>query len=226
MISPQEIYKKFLLKINKNDINRNIKVPKSQFVLLFNEQKRKYIEDELKSNESSDYIEEFAELLVVDEKLQKINEDSLKVNFKIPSDFIKRVGSYSIASKGDCKNEVLINWYYKPKDINVLLTNENYNPSFEYRETIALLNKDVLSVYKTDFSIDDTYFTYYKEPEDLDIEGYVHIDGSNSVDKPINLSTILTEFIIDRVVVEATRNYESVEQYQLAIQRQQLNEKQ
>lgn len=225
MISPQEIYKKFLLKINKNDTNRNIKVPKSQFVILFNEQKRKYFDDELKRNESSDYIEDFEELLEVDTKLTKVSEDSLKVNFKLPNNFLKRVGSYSLASKGDCKNQVLVNWYYKPKDINVLLPNENYNPSFEYRETMAMINKDVLSIYRTDFSIDDVYFTYYREPIDLDIAGYKHIDGTDSIDQTLDLSTFLIEYIIDRVVVEATRNYESPEQYQLAMQRQQLNEK-
>ena len=196
MVSPQEIYKKFLLKINKNDTNRNIKVPKSQFVLLFNEQKRKYIDDILEQTENSDDIEDVQEILESDAQLEKLSEDINKTNFKLPTNFQKRVGSYVKSSKGDCKNEILTTWYYKPKDINVLLNNENYNPSFEYRETLAIINKDIVSVYKKDFSIDEIYFTYYREPLDL-----------------------------DRVVVETTRNYESPEQYQLAIQRQQLNEK-
>ena len=152
-------------------------------------------------------------------------QEGTKVNFELPTNFLKRVGSYTIASKGDCKNESLVNWYYKPKDINVLLQNENYNPSFEYRETMAMINKDVVSIYKSDFSIDALYFTYYREPIDLDIEGYKHIDGTDSVDQPIDLTMFLIEYIIDRVVTEATRNYESPEQYALAAQRQQLNEK-
>lgn len=225
MVTPQEIYKKFSLKINKNDTNRNIKVPKSQFVILFNEQKRKFLDDSLKQYENSDYIEDFSDLLEVNIELVKATEDDFKAIFKLPTNFLKRVGSYSLATKGECKDEILTNWYYKPKDINVLLTNENYNPSFEYRETPALINRDTITIYKKDFTLNKLFFTYYREPQDIDIEGYKHLDNTDSVNKSIDLSMINVEKIIDRVVVEATRNYESLEQMQLAFQRQQLNEK-
>jgi hypothetical protein len=224
-LSPLEIYKKFLLKVNKNDTNGNVKVPKSQFVLIFNEQKRKFLEEFLKKEESSDYIEDFEELLVPDEVLEKISDYTLKTDFKLPSDFLKRTSSYAVASKGDCKNRVLYTWPTKPKDINVLLQNSNQNPSFEYQETLVVLNSGKASVYKTDFTIDEFYLTYYREPKDLDIEGYTHIDGTPSTNIDIGLSDILTELIIDRAVTETLRNYESTEQLQIALQREQSNEK-
>lgn len=225
MVTPQEIYQSFLLKFNKNDTNRNVKVPKSQFVVLFNEQKRKYFNDLLEADEHSDVIEDYQELLEVDIKLDRLDDDNLKSNFKLPDNFLKRVSGYSVASSGDCKNEMLTVWFQKPKDVNVLLTNDNYNPSFEYRETIAVINKDKISIYKDNFTVNETYLTYYREPLNIDIEGYKKIDGTPSTNISIDLNIPLVEYIVDRVVVEAARNYESPEQMQLAFQRQQLNEK-
>lgn len=223
-MSPAEIYKKFLLKVNKNDTNGNVKVPKSQFVILFNEQKRKHLDQKLKEDESSDYIEEFEDLLVADQKLEKISDDTFKTNFKLPSDFLKNVSAYAVASQGDCKNQVLIAWSVKPKDINVLLQNDNQKPSFNYRETFMVLNSGRVSVYKDDFTITDVYFTYYREPKDIDIAGYTHIDGTPSQDIYPDLSLPVIEQIIDKTVTEALRNYESTEQLQIALQREQSNE--
>lgn len=222
-MSPIEAYKKFLLKVNKNDTNGNIKVPKSQFVLLFNEQKRKLLTQELYKNESSDLIEDFEELLVLDEKLEKLSDSTLKTDFKLPSDYFKRVSSYVLASSGDCKNQVLYAWAIKPKDINVYLQNENLKPSFNYRETVVVLNSDKVSVYKDNFTIDELYLTYYREPKDIDIEGYIHIDGTPSQNIDIGLSDANMELIIDRTATEALRNYENLEHLQIALQRERSN---
>jgi hypothetical protein len=223
-MSPIEIYKKFLLKVNKNDTNGNIKVPKSQFVLLFNEQKRKFIDDQLVQNESSDLIEGLEEILVSDELLEKISDYTLKTDFKLPDNFFKRISSYVLASSGDCKNQVLYTWAVKPKDINVYLQNENLKPSFNYRETIAVLNNGKVSVYKNGFTVNELYLTYYQEPKNIDIEGYTHIDGTPSTNIKTNLSDVNIELVIDRTATEALRNYENLEHLQIAMQREQFNQ--
>jgi hypothetical protein len=220
---PLEIYKKFLLKVNKNDTNGNIKVPKSQFVLIFNEEKRKYLQKALDVKESSIGIEDLEELLVVDKPLDKVDTYTLKVDFKLPENYLKSVSSYVIASKGSCNGVVLYNWFVKPKDINVLLQNYNQRPSFEYQETLMTINNSLMSVYKTDFNIDEVYYTYYREPKDLDIEGYTHIDGTPSTNVYTDFADINIEAVIDCAVTEALRNYESTEQLQIALQRQQAS---
>jgi hypothetical protein len=220
---PLEIYKKFLLKVNKNDTNGYIKVPKSQFVLIFNEEKRKYLQKALDVKESSIGIEDLEELLVVDKPLDKVDTYTLKVDFKLPENYLKSVSSYVIASKGSCNGVVLYNWFVKPKDINVLLQNYNQRPSFEYQETLMTINNSLMSVYKTDFNIDEVYYTYYREPKDLDIEGYTHIDGTPSTNVYTDFADINIEAVIDCAVTEALRNYESTEQLQIALQRQQAS---
>lgn len=225
MFTPAKIYKKFLLKVNKNDTNTNVKVPKAVFVLLFNEQKRAWTDEATKVRESSDYIDDIEELLQPDVKLTKLKTYPTKVDFALPTNFFKEVSSFSLCSRGECKNIRLTDWFIKPKNLDVLLQNDNQSPSFDYRETLALLNNNKVSIYFNDFSVDEVFLTYYREPVDLDIKGYTNIDGTPSVDQMIDLEDINIEEIINRTAVEALRNYESTEQMQLQQQAQQLKEK-
>lgn len=215
----QELYKKFQLQINKNDTNTNVKISKGVFVLLFNEQKRKWLYDVISKNESSDYIESIEELLEADVKLGKGTETAIKADFILPENFYRRVSSYSLASREDCKNVVLYNWIVKPKDLNVLLQNDNTKPSFDYREALALINNGKLSVYKDGFVVDEAYLTYYREPVDIDMEGYTRLDGTPSTDIQTDLSDTNAEEVVNLTAAEAVRNSESVEQLQLALQR-------
>lgn len=220
MFTPLEIYKRFLLKVNKNDTNGNIKIPKSQFVIIFNEAKRNWIDQKAKILESNDYIEDLAFLLELDAPLTKVSSTPLTEVFKIPSNFFSKTSSYSVASKGDCKDKILVNWFVKPKDINVLLQNSNQSPSFEYQETLAILNKDNITVYKDNFNIDQCYLSYYREPLDIDIDGYTKIDGTASQNIATDLDNISTEEVLELAAIEALKNYESIEQLQIALQKQ------
>jgi hypothetical protein len=218
-MTPQEAYKKFQIEVNKNDTNANVKIPKGVFVLLFNEQKRKWIDEIIKKNEGSDHIEDISELLEPDVELTQVGSNTRKTDYTLPDRFFRRVSGYSLASKDKCTNQVLYNWFIKPKDINVLLQNENQKPSFEYRETLAILNNGKISVYKDGFEIDKTFLSYYREPLDLDIEGYTKLDGSPSANVTVDLNDDNMETIINLTAAEAVRNTEAVEQLQLALQR-------
>lgn len=224
MLTPEDIYTKLLFKVNKNDTNTNIKVSKGVFVILFNEQKRKYLDSELRDKESSDVIEEFSELLVLDKELEKGKVHKDKSDFTLPIDFLQRVGGYGIASRGECKENPMVIWFIKPKPVNVLLQNSNQQPSFDYQETIAIINSNVASVYKTDFNIDRVFLSYYKDPPDLDISGYTKPDGTPSTNANTGLSDTNLDKILDRTVVEIATNYQDIERLNVAFQRQQLNE--
>lgn len=219
-----EAYKKFLLKVNKNDTNSNIRVSKGEFVLLFNEERLKWLNDDIFRDESSEKIDQIKELLVVDNTLQKIEDKPFSSTFALPNNFYQEVGSYCIAEKGECKEAIIINWFKKPKDINVLLQNSNERPSFEWRETIAVVTGSLLLIYKRAFGINQAYLTYYKQPDPIDLTGYIHIDGTPS----INLNSDLTDdnmaIVIDRVVTQVLGNYDNVEQWQIAAEKQKADE--
>lgn len=214
-----------MLKVNKNDTNTNVNVSKGVFVILFNEQKRKFLSDILDKDESTDKIEDLSELLILDEEISKSKDYLAKTEFILPQNFLKRTHAYATCTKDDCKDIPLVVWFKKPKDINTLLQNSNQNPSFEYQETIGIINNGKVSVYKTDFDVNKLYLSYYFEPTDIDIEGYINLDGTESKNVETELAVHNIEKIIDRTVVEVAQNYEDVARMQMAFQRQQLNEK-
>lgn len=214
MIKPQDIYVKFLLKVNKNDTNKNIKISKEIFVIIFNEQQRKFASSE-----------ELQELLLLDEELVKKKEYTNKVDFVLPLNFNKRVGGYVVASKDECKKVPLIVWFVNPLNKDVLVQNSMQSPSFEYRETLGVINSDKVSIYKNDFAVNNMYLSYYFLPTEIDIRGYIDLDGNQSKDTMTELSIDNIDKVIDRCVVEVAQNYEDINKMNMALQRQKLNEK-
>lgn len=219
-----EIYKKFLLKVNKNDTNTNIKINKGEFVLMFNEQALKWLNDTINTKEDVEEINNIQELLNVDEELKRVKDTSISSIFKLPDDFFDDVTSFSLASKDTCNKVRIINWIRKPKDINILLINENENPSFEYRETLATLNNNNLIVYRNQFQIDAAFLTYYRQPIAIDLAGYTRFNGSASTDIDSDLYDKNVDQIIDRTVLQVWKNYDSTENAQNALQTVQMNE--
>ena len=210
-----ELYQQFLTKVNKNDTSRNIKVPKSKFVLIYNEQERQYVDDIEDKGNSSRKILRIKELLKLDFELNKIDSLSNKDVFELPDDFDEYSSSYSICSKDSCQS-VVYNWEIKPTNKTVLLQDENSKPSFEYQETIAALNGNFLDIYKDGFSVDKVFLDYYKKPRGIDIEGYIKIDGTPSTNIDPELSEKDLDKIINLCALEVTRNYEDTSKFQLA----------
>lgn len=206
-----EIYKRILLKVNLNDTSGNVRVPKSTAVIVFNQQAKKWLSDKIDKLNGTDKINELQEFLIPDVLLQKakVLEDS--VDFYLPTDFFDYSRSYSIASKGSCKNRKLTNWRYKNKNLDLFLPDENNKPSFAYEETIVKLVNGKLKVYKDGFSIDKQYLDYYKQPKAIDIEGYVNYDGSPSSNIDPDFSDQFVDEIVERVAVEILSNQQNAE---------------
>ena len=210
-----EAYNSFLIKLNRADSNSNINVPRGKFVIVFNEQAKKWLKEKLKRKLSSDEVNELSALLADDQplKLKKKNRDNY--SFEKPSNFFSFASSYSVAKKGDCE-KVLDNWDTKSKDIRVLLRDENNKPSFDYEETLLKIAGSEIKVYFDDFQIKQTFLSYYKEPKNIDIAGYININGEPS--KTINpeLPDIGVNEIISRCVREFTGITENPQGFAIA----------
>lgn len=217
-----EAYKTFLLKINKNDTNRNINISKGNFVLIYNEQKDIWLSKVLARDSDTSDKNGIEALLVPDLEIEKVKDTNNYAVFGLPDNLFEYQSSYSIAEKGKCKDRVLYNWDFKPRNKNVLLQDENNNPSFEYEQTLINLSDGKLLVYKTDFDIVKQYITYYKHPEYIDIEGYRKVDGSLSKEINPTLPDYIVNQIINHCAVEVIRSYENPEGFTLAKDR--LNE--
>lgn len=215
-MTAQEAYKRYSLKINKNDENTNIRVNEGEFVLIFNEQSKSYLKEKLKRDSDNSNVNYLSEFLVSDVPLilKKINNDS--VEFLVPDDYFDTVTSYSIATKGSCKGRIIYNWNIKPKNKNVFLNNFNTKASFEYEETFTIYTDKTCIVYIDNFEIEQQYLTYYRLPKDIDIIGYKKIDGTFSINIDPDIPDILVNEIINRCVLETISVYENPEGFQLA----------
>lgn len=122
---------------------------------------------------------------------------------KLKPKFMFYADSYIIANKGRCKNRVI--WINKDLakhgDIQFLLNNEDFKPSFEYQETFNTMTNGNISIY-TDgtFTPKNIKILYIKYPDYIDKKGYVKFDGSDSVNKDCELTDYLEDELLDLTI--------------------------
>jgi hypothetical protein len=139
-------------------------------------------------------------------------------------DYMFYVDSYVLADKGQCKDrKIWINRdLSKHGDLQFILNNEHYKPSFEYQETFNSLSSDEISIY-TDgtFTPSKIYISYMKYPQYIDKEGYVKFDGSLSTNVDCELEIYLEDELLDLAVQALamyTENASAVQASQFRIQ--------
>lgn len=132
--------------------------------------------------------------------------------------------SYILADKGPCKNrKIWINRdMAKHGDLQFLLNNSHYKPSFEYQETFNFLSSDEISIF-TDgtFTPSKIYISYMRYPIFIDKEGYVKFDGTDSINQDCELELYLEDELVDLTVQNLamyTENASAVQSAQFRIQ--------
>lgn len=156
-------------------------------------------------------------------KNKELNQWAAKIHDLTPK-YMFYVDSYILADKGRCKNRMI--WINrdlaKHGDIQFILKNDHYKPSFEYEETFNLLSTDEISIF-TDgtFVPTEIYIMYMRYPQYIDKEGYIKFDGSPSVDSDCELETYLEDELLDLTVQNLamyTENASAVQSAQFRIQ--------
>ena len=134
------------------------------------------------------------------------------------------VDSYFLADKGICTNRII--WtnveLTKHGDIQFLLNNDHYKPSFEYQETFSSISTNKISIF-TDGTFTPTklYLMYLRYPVYINKAGYVMLDGKDSVDSNCELALYLEDEILDLAVQNLamyTENSSAVQSAQFRIQ--------
>jgi hypothetical protein len=209
-----EAYQNLLLKVNRNDSNSNVTIPKGQFVLIFNEQLAKWTCEKVQKKLSSEELDELNDLLEDEVELEKVSSNRDYDYFTIPENFYKVSSSYSIASRDGCER-ILTNWNLKSPDVRVILNDENNNPSFDFEETPMFITKNRAKVYFSDFKIEKAFLSYYRTPSPIDLEGYIKVDGTVSTNIDPDISTANVNEIVTRCAADIMRNNQNVEGLQL-----------
>jgi hypothetical protein len=156
-------------------------------------------------------------------KNKELNQWFANIN-KLTPKYMFYIDSYVIADKGRCKDrKVWINRdLTKHGDLQFLLNNDHYKPSFEYQETFNFLSSDEISVF-TDgtFTPKKVYISYMRYPVYIDKVGYIKFDGTPSVDQNCELETYLEDELLDLTVQNLamfTENAAAVQSSQIRIQ--------
>ena len=159
-------------------------------------------------------------------KNAELNQYFTSLNALVPK-YMFYLDSYILADKGRCTDrKIWINRdLAKHGDIQFILTNDNYKPSFEYQETFNFLSSDEISVF-TDgtFTPKDIYISYMRYPVYINKTGYIMLDGQPSFDQNCELETYLEDELLDLTVQNLAMYTENQSAVQSSIYRIQTNE--
>lgn len=156
-------------------------------------------------------------------KNEELNQWKASLHDLVPK-YMFYLDSYILADKGPCKNrKIWINRdMAKHGDLQFILNNSHYKPSFEYQETFNVLSSDEISIF-TDgtFTPNKIYISYMRYPIFIDKEGYVKFDGEDSINQDCELELYLEDELVDLTVQNLamyTENASAVQSAQLRIQ--------
>jgi len=139
-------------------------------------------------------------------------------------EYLFYLDSYVIAEKGRCKNRIV--WINKDLlkhgDLQFLLNNTHYKPSFEYQETFNSVSSSEISIF-TDGTFIPTklQLMYLRYPDYIDKQGYVKFDGSDSIDTNCELPLYMEDELLDLTILNlgfGTENLSAVQSAQMRIQ--------
>lgn len=156
-------------------------------------------------------------------KNKELNQWFANIHLLVPK-YMFYIDAYVLADKGVCKDrKIWINRdLAKHGDLQFILNNDHYKPSFEYQETFNFLSSDEISIF-TDgtFTPSKIYVSYMRYPVYIDKEGYVRLDGTDSVNQDCELELYLEDELVDLTVQNLamyTENQSAVQSAQFRIQ--------
>lgn len=153
---------------------------------------------------------------------KELNQWSANLHSLKP-EYMFYVDSFILASKGRCKDKKI--WINrdlaKHGDLQFIINNEHYKPSFEYQETFNVLSSDKISIF-TDgtFTPSKIFIMYMRYPKYINKEGFIMLDGNPSINQDCELEMYLEDELLDFTVQNLamyTENESAVQSSQFRI---------
>jgi len=164
--------------------------------------------------------------LSLEEEDPNINQWTAKLS-ELNPEMMLYADAYVIADKGKCKDRVI--WINKDLvkhgDIQFLINNVDFKPSFEYQETFNTITGGDISIY-TDgtFTPKELKILYVRYPQKIDKEGYTDFDGNPSINQDCELIEYLEDELLDLTVANLADYTENMSAAQTARMRTITNE--
>jgi hypothetical protein len=210
MIPVQELVYEFKLSLNKMDRQDNVLVPLEDILVYLNQAQLSWIKTKVGENNIYKDGYEATRKRIDDLQTLKVDNQSLtlqetndvlykgyKADLKQVPDYMFYVMSHTAASKQDCNAGLTVD-LIRQNDLSTLYFDANFSPSYEWRSTFATIGQDNIIVY-TDgsFELEYVYLTYLRYPKSIDSEGYIKINGTDSVNQDCELPYYAKSDILD-----------------------------
>jgi hypothetical protein len=240
MIPVDSLLYKIDQKLNKLSTNEHQQIQLEDKILALNEAQIKLIKQKVDGQSTNSGLgldafkkryEDLQSLVVtynnqpLDLKIKNLELNQWAAGFhQLVPKYMFYIDSYVLADKGRCKNRKL--WINrelaKHGDLQFILNNTHYRPSFEYQETFNFLSSDEISIF-TDgtFTPSKIYISYMRYPQYINKEGYIMLDGEPSFDQDCELELYLEDELLDLTVQNLamyTENQSAVQSAQYRIQ--------
>lgn len=119
------------------------------------------------------------------------------------------------ATRGTCIDRLIeVPRIVKHSDLPNFLNNTNFQPSFEYQETLAEISGDKLIIYQGDFQITSVEYSYLRYPAEVDFQGFEWFDGSQSTTVNSDLAPHLEDELLELVIRELAFDTSNIERAQ------------
>jgi len=209
----EDAYVEFLQLVNRNNTNNNINVDKPRFILTYNSTQTKYIEWILEKK-NDDTIRYISPLLVMDKLLVSAGTRPTHTDYTLPKDYFDH-SNLQVFAKGDCGKTKLKTWEVKSDNTEELYHDKYNEPSVDWEETFYTFTSKGITVFKKDFEITEVLLSYYREPKQVDIVGYVHTDGAASTTEGPELQDKAVRRILLAMAKQFSANNNDSAAYQL-----------
>lgn len=212
----KDAYYELSLLVNKNSERREINIDILNYLILFNRESKRWLSEFIEKNNNSDNILTIAELAVHDKKLVKKDSKDGNSYYDYPKDYFSILAGNSYSTvKGACGESKVWNYFKKPNNRNIQLEDKFIQPSYQWERGLGELYSDNIVVYTTDFSLIDTYISYYKQPPYFNPKEFTGDSSNPKYNQEIDLSDYLIGQINDRIATEVQREFLS-QGYQVA----------
>lgn len=219
MIPVEELIYEFKLTINKVNRQDNIDIPIEDIMVYLNKAQVSWVKTKLNPNNvyrvGYDSIRKRIDDLQILKQSNVLlkpikTNDLFHLGFDCPLkdavNYMFYISSYAIAKQNKCSVPLNID-LIRHGELTTKYLDDNFTPSFEWRNTLATLGSDNLTVYTNGkFTVDQVYITYLRLPLNIDVQGYVKFDGSNSANQNCELPEYAKSDIVDLAVKFAAQS--------------------
>lgn len=225
------IFIKVKNRLNKLDSQDNDNIQCWQFVEAFNKAQRDWCRRQLhgtnplrEGSEQSTRRVDDLQVLLNTSKLNGKNRKEYYLSDNLPKDYFEFVRISATAKNKTCNKgkNILVN-FVDEASVAELLVDSSTEPSFEWGETFHTLIDNKVKVYLKDFEIDEITLTYYRQPKEVSLSGCENIDGIDYGNVDPEFKDDIVEVLIDETVAILAGDIESMNQYQLAEKRKEMN---